>query len=68
MKSIKYRKFRRSKTKFRTQYIQGTGSTKGSVIPGSALALTDVERNLGRKLDVHHKEHSVGEYIFCELR
>jgi hypothetical protein len=68
MKSQLYRKYRRSKQKFPTRHIQGTGSVKGKVIPGSQPALEDIERQLGRKLVVSKTDHTIGEWVFCERK
>lgn len=68
MKSTKYNSYRRSKYKFPTKHIRGSGKTKGAVIPGSKSALADIESQLGRKVEVHHTRHRIGEWVFVELK
>lgn len=72
-KSTKYIKHRRSKYRFRTKIDKGTKSNgrvvkKGSLKPGSVAARADIEKGLGRSLNIHHTEHSIGEWVFCELK
>lgn len=74
MKSTLYKKYRRSKYTFRTKIIKGTRGPGGKVVakgeckPGWRPALADVEKQLGRPLNLHHTEHTVGEWVFCELK
>jgi hypothetical protein len=72
MKSIKYIKHRRSKYDFPTKVIKASrgsgGQKRGGIVKGSDKALADIEHAIGRKVEVHHTEHRLGEWVFAELK
>lgn len=72
MKSTKYIKHRRSKCLFPTRIQKASrgmgGQKRGGIDKGSDKALADIEHTLDRKVEVHHTEHRLGEWVFAELR
>ena len=61
----KWTKIRRSKWKFPTKIIKGSTGHKGQLVIGEKLALTDIERQIGGKLNFAKTMHTPTQWVFC---